>query len=71
MTSMATPDDEPAIPRASIRGLCLGLVGIVAASALIGFQPESSTETVEHLTLVLLLTANMVAGLHLALPPSS
>ncbi|MBA4220661.1 MAG: hypothetical protein C0458_08045 [Methylobacterium sp.] len=71
MTSMSTSDDRPPITRATIRDLRLGAAGIVAVSALIGFRVEGSTESVEHLGLVLLLAAVMVAALYLALPPSS
>lgn len=68
---MSTSDDRPPITRTTIRGLCLGVAGIVAVSALVGFRVESSTESVEHLGLVLLLAAVMVAALYFALLPSS
>lgn len=68
---MSTPDDRPPITPATVRGLCLGVVGIVTVSALIGFRVDGSPESVEHLALVLLLATAMVVALHLALPPSA
>lgn len=71
MTSIFTPDDRPPITPATIRGLCLGLVGIVTVSELIGFRVDGCAENVEHLALVLLLATVVVVVLHLALPLSS
>lgn len=68
---MSEPGDRPPITPATVRGLCLGVVGIVTVSGLIGFRIDGSTENVGHLGLVLLLAAVVVAALHLALPPSS
>lgn len=55
---MPSSDDRPPITPATIRGLCLGVVGILAVSALIGFRAQGSTESFEHLGLVVLLTAS-------------